>query len=386
MKIKLIDTFCIGNEHVQFNTSLLAMLSIINSKVLYYASKSNKENVFMLGESKYKFHEKIVYKPILVWNGTGHISLLFRYVISLLQNIRFLISSKKSDFLIFNYNNSFSLSLVNLLNKILNRKILIFCHGELEMLQSTDSGSMLSKLLKICLCVFFLKNTKINKNIHFCVLGESVLNNVKKIVTHEICSKFHYIDHPYIYSQQKDRIRNTNLNFVIGIIGSFSKQKGGDSFLSLARKFRENNKNNVKFSITGRIYECIRELEDLGISLPRNKGEKTIPFEEFYERIQQLRYIIFLYPADSYKLIASGAIMDAIDFEIPIIGLKNQYFEYMFSKFGRFGFLFDNIDDIYDFINTDGFIYGLNINFAELKEATSPEKISQRLQTIITNI
>ena len=81
MKIKLIDTFCIGNEHVQFNTSLLAMLSIINSKVLYYASKSNKENVFMLGESKYKFHEKIVYKPILVWNGTGHISLLFRYVI-----------------------------------------------------------------------------------------------------------------------------------------------------------------------------------------------------------------------------------------------------------------------------------------------------------------
>ena len=43
---------------------------------------------------------------------------------------------------------------------------------------------------------------------------------------------------------------------------------------------------------------------------------------------------------------ASGAFTDAVNFEKPIIAIRNEFFDYYFKKFGNIGYLFDNIDDM----------------------------------------
>lgn len=385
MNIKLIDTFCTGIVHVQFNASLLAMLSLQYKNFFYYASVSNKENVYRLGDNVYKFSDCVEYKPIFVLNGSSRLALLLRHFISLFQNIRFLLTSSKNDLLIFNYNNTFALKPINVLNKYLNRKVLIFCHGELEtLLPNNISGGIFYKLIRRSVRAFFYKKKK--SNLHFCVLGESVLHNIKNTIPSEISNNFHYIDHPYIYVRKYNKPAESDSTINIGWVGEFNAMKGGEEFLRLAYKLKGKNIHKVQLSITGRINYKMDELENIDVNLPIDKGQKFVTISEYYQRISKLRYIIFLYPVNSYKLIASGAIMDAIDFELPIIGLKNQYFEYMFSKFGEFGYLFDNVEEMYGFINSNEFLKCPTNDFERIKKETSPELILPQLQTIINSI
>ena len=212
------------------------------------------------------------------------------------------------------------------------------------------------------------------------------MKNIKNTIHLDIRNNFNYIDHPYIYVRKYDKHSEKDSTINIGWVGEFNAMKGGAEFLRLAYKLKEKNNNKVQLSITGRIHYKMDELEKMDVNLPIDKGQKFVTISEYYQRISKLRYIMFLYPVNSYKLIASGAIMDAIDFELPIIGLKNQYFEYMFSRFGNFGYLFDTVEDIYRFINSSEFLNNPKNDFERIKKETSPEHILPQLQTIIKSI
>ena len=132
MKIKIVYTFCVGSVHTQFNASLLSMLGKINKNVDYFASPTSKEKVFKLANKNDL--DNISFLPIYVWDGNGGLNLLMRYLIGAIQNIRFLLTSSPEDILIYNFNNALYLSVLNCLNRFLNRKILVFCNGEMELL------------------------------------------------------------------------------------------------------------------------------------------------------------------------------------------------------------------------------------------------------------
>ena len=80
---------------------------------------------------------------------------------------------------------------------------------------------------------------------------------------------------------------------------------------------------------------CIGKINDNSIELPSNikliGNENGLSREEYEKSINALDYILYLYPIHSYKLTASGAIMDAIKLERPIISLKNDFFSYLFQ-------------------------------------------------------
>jgi len=59
-----------------------------------------------------------------------------------------------------------------------------------------------------------------------------------------------------------------------------------------------------------------------------------------------------LYPNSSYELIASGAVLDAINIKKPILALKNNYFNYLFDKFGAFGYLAESVQELILIIET----------------------------------
>lgn len=384
-RIQYIDSFSTGSFHVQINACLLKMLMMLYPhEVAYHSSSSNKKEVVGLVP---ELEGDIEWNKLFVYEGKSKYAILFRYIFSAFLNIIILLRSKNNQVLVFNYNNPFSIRTVNCLNKILRRKILIVCHGELERLYPKEDSGFLAKLITFFVRNFFQKEKGFDSHITFCVLGESVLHNLKDVISPELYKHFHVIEHPYIYSYPdtlKQKIHEDGI-LNLGVVGSFSYAKGGRSFIQLVEEF--NDDTNVRFSVTGSVSYGGEELKSLGVSFPKNDGKGQIPIEEFSERISQLDYILFLYPSDSYKLTASGAIMDAIKWGKPIISIRNDYFENIFRKYGEFGFLVNDFSEMKDkirsLIKTQ---MHSDYDFDSIRQNSSPESISIQMKRIVDQV
>lgn len=382
MIIKYIDTFSTQLFHLQINTCILKMLyDLFPDKVVYYSSYSSRANVIDLCKEL----STVSYHPLSVIDPQNKVTTVLRAFFSAFQNIRLLLSSKNDDLLIYNYNNVFSLHLINTINRFLKRKIVIVCHGELELLLPGGNGGAFTKVMSRVLKAFFTESMDIDDNITFIVLGESILHNVNKILPIKASCHFRYFDHPYIY---KDFISTKHKGDIlnIGMVGTFNDGKGASDFVWLVQQLYEHK--NINFSVTGSITSRLEDLKNLGISLPSNLGQGLVSPKEFSDRLRNLDFLLFLYPLDSYKLTASGAIMDAIEWGIPILAIRNDYFCKIFDNYGSFGYLVNNKYELKDLIlsfldkNRDD----LKIDFNTIRMKSSPEAISRQLQKIVCNI
>ena len=107
--------------------------------------------------------------------------------------------------------------------------------------------------------------------------------------------------------------------------------------------------------------------------------------KELEDRASMLDFILFLYPKDSYRLIASGAILEAISLKKPILALRNDYFNYLFKKFGDFGYLTDSIEGLISLINTIQ-IKNKQFNFDTIQNNLSIENITTNLKNELIKI
>lgn len=372
MDVKYIDSFSNSTAHLQFNASFLTMISKLYDKVIYYSGRSSMKEVEELLRVNDIELKNIQKHNIIVISGNSRFSLFLRYLVSAFNNIIFLLFSKKNDILIYNYNNLFSLRLLNLLNAILNRKIMVCCHGELELLTDIQcNGGFLFKVLRLLIKDFF-RHT-IQDNIFFIVLGDIILKNLHYYLNEEQLNHFISIDHPYIFSEKIDiRTKSNFLN--IGTVGVFSKSKGGDSLIELIENI---NNPNIKYSITGRILYDKRKIIKYKIDTIESAYKESIPQSIFMERISQLDYILFFYKQDSYRITASGAILDAINLRKPILAIKNEYFCYLFNKIGILGVLFDSVSEMSNYIKENGYknlkYKSEDYDFKKIQYSLSPE-------------
>ena len=382
MKIKYIDTYSTQLFHLQINACILKMLwNLYSDEVEYYSSNSSRANVIKLCEelSVVPFHSLKVIEP------HNNIEAVLRTMFSAIQNIRMLLLSKHDDLLFYNYDNVFSLHLMNAINKFIKRKVVIVCHGELELLYPEVHGGLFAKMMSQVLRSFFIERREFNDNITFCVLSQSILHNINEILPSVASSHFTCFNHPYIYKGLKGKKGKKGNIINIGMVGTFSEEKGASDFLWLVQQLL--NQKNVKFSVTGAITSRLEDLERLGVSLPSNSGQGLVSREEFSDRLEKLDFLLFLYPLDSYKLTASGAIMDAIEWGIPIIAIKNDYFCNMFENYGPFGYLVNDKYELKDVIlSSISKDYDLKIDFDSIRLKSSPVEISGQLGKIIDNI
>ena len=114
--IKYIDTFSVNSFHAQINACLLKMLVLsYPNEVVCYSSVSSRREIEKLIEGG----ENIRWEDVYVVGGKTKYAVLFRYIFSAIRNVKFLLMCKKNEILFFNYNNPFSIRLVNYLNKFL---------------------------------------------------------------------------------------------------------------------------------------------------------------------------------------------------------------------------------------------------------------------------
>lgn len=380
IRIRYIDTFCQGTQHLQFNASLLVMCSLIASEVEY---RGAQDIALLAGNPK-----NVLWRKLFVITGNGRSGLIMRYFVGAVLNLWQLIVVPRNTILVYNYNNLFCVRALNFLNKILGKHVIVFCHGEMELLVTEPhKGGMLHKLLTRLARDFFLRpNGKIASSTYFFVMGEAIYSNLAELLTADKMAHFCQLDHPYIFNPSNTSKPHTTLN--LGTVGVLNPIKGGDSLCVLADMLKQNNITNVRLSVTGTVSYPKEILLERGISLPSNGGTAPIGQQEFASRIEALDYIIFFYEKDSYKLTASGAIMDAIDRRRPVIAIKNDYFTYLFNKYGEFGYLVEDIQEMLELIVKikSGSNEQRLFDFISLQENLSPLTLSNDFKIQLQHI
>jgi hypothetical protein len=94
--------------------------------------------------------------------------------------------------------------------------------------------------------------------------------------------------------------------------------------------------------------------------------------DAFERELEALDFVVFLYRRDTYRLTASGALMDAFAFAKPLLSLRNPYFEHCFELMGDIGYLCDSIDELRD-------------RMVELVRNPDPQRFLRQRENIVRN-
>lgn len=346
-RLKYVDTYCHGAFHEMFNASLLTLCALAADRVDYTANRHTIDAVTALTKGctdSAKVHLKRIFVPA-GYGRPGPVAA--RYLLGALRNMWNVVSTPSSVPLIFNYNNAFALRGINWLCRIFGRKVIIFCHGEIELLSpdcKEHMGPIARSLQKRLTAFFVRKKGGFASGLRFVVLGDSILSNLERRVSSAAFEKFRTLDHPFLFPADDPAAaagpglhapEKEGPGLALGTIGTMKRAKGLDNLL----RFLEVAPDTVSVKIVGRLEEVsAAEMARHGIEVSA-EGDTFLPREELERRIAELDYVLYFYYPDSYRLIASGAIFDAVAARRPVLALRNDFFDYLFCKFGDFGYL-----------------------------------------------
>lgn len=194
------------------------------------------------------------------------------------------------------------------------------------------------------------------RNLKYIVYGESIKKNVIKIIP-TLNPYIQAVPHPYLYKKIKENniLINNKINF--GVIGLSSNRKNIPYLKKLIDKLMQVDNNNFNIIFSGRILDedFYRSLLTLKFVQQNSLSTKVISNDKRNSLISCMDYSLCTYQYNSYKLIASGAFMDAINFEKPLIAINNDYISQYFYRYGNIGYLLDSYEEfekkILDIIN-----------------------------------
>jgi hypothetical protein len=173
----------------------------------------------------------------------------------------------------------------------------------------------------------------------------------------------------------------------IGLVGQATEAKGVNSFLELARDFRQTLPDAVTFHLVGHPIEGadLRPFEVLHEPLPQSWPTRA----EFIERLATLHYVCLPLHPTYYELAASGALLDAITWLKPIIATRLPIIADMFARFGDIGFLCDDLDQMRNAIdslarNPDPDRYNRQIaNLRRIRSSRMPAALASDYRSLV---
>lgn len=385
--IRYVSSFSVGTLHGMVNGAMLKMLcrAFPDSEIQVAAASSGMP---VLQKAVEEGKEKLSFKSLAVTTGKGRLSLLKRYIQSAYFNIRELWRSEEGDIIFYNFNNVFSLALVNLISRKWrkNREVFILCHGEMEYLANADKHPQFYKKILIRLTKGFFQKKKaknISPELKFIVMGDVILYNLSFYIERNLLARFYSIDHPVVKEKRGSSSSSTEVKsgkIKVGTVGIQNKYKGSDTFLEIAENLKD--LPHLEFHAVGQIQSDIEKFRNLGIVIS-DKAEEAIPAEEFSSRVRDLDLILLLYPSDSYHLIASGAFLDTIRYGKPLLAISTEYFEYFFDKFGSVGTLVKDKEAIAECLRNLTRSSLPVIDTEKILDRLSPESLAPQLKAII---
>ena len=368
-----IDSFSSEHFHEMFNASSLQMFSYLYYIIDYFVQKESFENVKgILGKLPQNVH---IHIHFILKDKKSQMRNVFRKIWAAVLNVFYIIKAPRDTDVIINYNTVISLYPINFLVKLLKKRVLIICHGEMQDILGLRHNSF---LFKQSIKFFNRKSVNVAENLWFAVLGESIKRNILQIVSEQVGKKLLSFDHTAVFSiktalnshKEKDKL-------VLGYVGGYRLNKGADVFVKMADLFRDDG--NIEFRFIGNVRGHREELVLAGVKIPLGVGDAFLTRDEMYEHIRKLDYVLCCFPSDGYKYTASGSAFDGIDCEVPILALRNDYFVGLFELCGDFGFLEDDFDGLKRrIVWLKEHKNDLKWNVGKVKEMLSPASAAQR--------
>jgi len=378
MRVHFTDNFSYGEHHMKFNASLLSSVIASGADVIYRSTPSSRKKVFQYLDTE--SIGKIKIKNTIVLHGEYGMWIHARRILNQILNILSLFLVKREDVIVFNQNPWVMFRLFNVLCRILQRKVLVCCHMELDVLcrKPEERG----RFGKIVFRIISNPRIKIARHLRFAVLGDNIKEGIREMLPPNIASHFVSFDHPFIFDREAHNKPLAGENFSAGSI-SLLTTKRGKAFLNVV-KYLGKDFAHKHIRAVGRIYDhnLADELKEAGVDL---SGD--LPREEYDRQIKNLDYVLFFYPVESYKFGVSGALFDALSYNKPIIGLSCGYLKYVENKFGSIGILCDSEKDMAEtLLKLSSGSLSVSVNFSELKQHFTPKAISSQLMEIFSSL
>ena len=360
-----------GEAHLEFNKAFLQTLSYLYDKIIFLGDKNHIQYL-----NKIKYKTEILLYPCNITDYhtlKGKVLSVFREVL----NIKKIKKMSQGADIYFSYGAAHSMLIAERFLK--NKKVFYIQHGQIETITRKQHIYNINYYLPMAL-------NNLPANHYIIVLGDFIKKNLESAIP-KLIGKIIAIDHPFIKTNIV--INKTGFNKIkIGTIGVGTKDKGIEQLNEISLFIKKNNLD-IQVNHIGRIFDDVI-LDKKMICCPFSSN-KLIPRNDFINKIAELDYILFLYPQNSYKFTASGAIFDAFLLGKPIIALQNDYFNYLFEKAGSVGFLLDNIESLKQKLlelpnpNTD-FYKEMSKLSCKALEVFSPEKIAEELRPYLGGV
>lgn len=325
------------HEHELVNScALYIWQEVFNHDTKFFGSQAHKEALEQfLPDLKVDQFQHIDILPRKRGNKMQWLKIYkheFALVIEILKQAK----EKHVDFIVFLSISPITLFFVRLYLKIfkIKSKLIFTFHGELQYLVQKDlrpAERFMRSLIKFNLA-------SVDQNIYYSVYGQTIKRKLIALHPH-LCRQFLNIEHPFV---SKGSLIAHKLDIMqIGAFGAISQHKNSHKIVELAEMMHLINPQ-LHFKLVGKFIDRPVYNEDI---LTIVGGEEFLSRKDYEKQILNTAWLIYLYEDRNYELIASGAFLDAVIYNKPIICLRNKFFEHVFDRY-EIGIMVDSIDKL----------------------------------------
>lgn len=354
--IYFIDQTSEGEHHMVFNAALIEIWSKIypETHIKYWGVHSSQIAVNKLLSKQVQ--QKVQYNIIRYIPSPTKYKLIKLFFFILKELKRYLnfctifIKSSKQDIICLSITTFSSFFVFKLLSFFFNRDIYAVLHGDIDFIyKSTNRYQKINALTYKM--IFLLKN----KQFKYIVLNKIC----KKELVKDNYLNFDEViemNHPYFFKNNTTKQINFKKPIIFAHNGSMEVERKNSHFIFfIAKQLKEPViQNDIAFKSIGLANKQIDAYKNefVELELGTNNGilPPYLPRETYEIELIKVHFLLFFFPINEYIFRASGAVIDSIAFEKPIIALRHPFFENLFYQGGDIGYICDTLEEMIDLI------------------------------------
>jgi hypothetical protein len=208
----------------------------------------------------------------------------------------------------------------------------IILHGGLASLNGCFSRNPVRRIQDLRTALRFGSN----RNLQYILLEEPIRMALLRLLP-SLQDHVVLLEHPIPTNEEPKGNVEFGVPLRIGFLGMTTEAKGFRLFLEVASAMVAKFPGRVEFHAIGWTEE---KWESSEISpLATKPRTKKLPRPEYIRQVESLHFVCLPYQGQHYELSPSGALLDAVAWEKPVITSRIPMMENLVSRFGDIGYL-----------------------------------------------
>jgi glycosyltransferase involved in cell wall biosynthesis len=330
--ILVYEPVCWGLEHVPVNAGILETIRLAypSEELTFCGEQSHLHQ--LRAQLSPDIATSISWKPMLLPPRHAQFLERIRSDLKLLSRL-FKMLKKEPGLLVLTAAAAATLMALKLLCCTMYRdqRVQIVLHGNVATLNGWRSRNPLRRIQDLRTALGFSGN----RNLQYLLLEEPIRRAVAQHCP-PLEKHFALLEHPIPANEEPKGIIEFGPPFRIGFIGLTTEEKGFPLFLQVAAVMSAKFPALVELHAIG---WSVEQWDSSEISsLATKPGTSRLSRSEFISQIEKLHFVCLPYQGPHYELSASGALLDAIAWEKPLICSRIPIIENLVSRFGDIGY------------------------------------------------